>query len=225
MAINPIWRACPDFSIHQAALLIAGYDPGDYHDIASSYLNSRAKGYAAVKEVLVTAALSRAIKTTTGLRTRSTDFYDPDEIGPSDVDIELTRIAAEELYRFTGSHDMDCDIFRRNEFKSGGAPGDKFHSAKLVAANRAWAAVTADPRLLKGKSPKQAAADWLTKHAAQLGLLNEDGTVNKSGIQEIAKVVNWKPKGGATPTPTSDVNRSKASTIAEWADLDDEIPF
>jgi len=72
---------------------------------------------------------------------------------------------------------------------------------KLAAAVRAWNEVTADPESLNGKTPKKALEVWLRKHANEYGLTNDDGNPNKLGIQEICKVANWKPAGGASPTP------------------------
>ena len=54
---------------------------------------------------------------------------------------------------------------------------------------------------MEGKTPKQALLKWLGEHAAEFELAGEDGKPNESGIEEIAKVANWKPEGGAPKTP------------------------
>lgn len=112
-----------------------------------------------------------------------------------------------------------------------------FYAAKLAAANAAWKAVTADPSLLLGKSPKKALELWLKEHAAEFGLLNKDGTPNATGIEEIAKVANWRPAGGAPTTPkvglqqgggfgqTVPTVQSNSPRGYGSIDLDDEIPF
>ena len=41
----------------------------------------------------------------------------------------------------------------------------------------------------------------MLKNADQFGLIKEDGTSNKQGIEEIAKIANWNIKGGAPKTP------------------------
>ena len=111
---------------------------------------------------------------------------------------------------------------------------------KLAAAIKAWSAVSGYPARLRGKSPKQAIADWLVENAGTLGLHNRDGSINRTGIEEICKVANWKPGGGATPTPALATLAPVAAARplirlppppAESvrrdfsADLDDEIPF
>jgi hypothetical protein len=76
-------------------------------------------------------------------------------------------------------------------------PNHLNYSPKLAAAIAAWKALTADPSLAGKRHPKTAAAAWLGEHASRLGLLKTDGTPNAQGIEEISKVVNWKPEGGA----------------------------
>jgi len=71
------------------------------------------------------------------------------------------------------------------------------YAPKLAAAILAWEAVE-DP---KGKHPAQAIREWLMRNAKELGLLKDGGELNKSAIDDIAKVANWQPKGGAPKTP------------------------
>lgn len=66
----------------------------------------------------------------------------------------------------------------------------------------AWRAVTNDTKRLHGKTPKQAIEIWLKENASTYDLIKEDGTVNSSAIEEISKIANWKPEGGAAKTPT-----------------------
>jgi len=68
---------------------------------------------------------------------------------------------------------------------------------KLAIAIKAWREV-ADPM---GKTPLQALREYLESNAQELGLLNRDGTPNKTGIEQIASVANWQPTGGAPKTP------------------------
>ena len=76
-------------------------------------------------------------------------------------------------------------------------PSHSRYSPKLAAAVRAWLAVEDE----KGKHPRQALEAWLTKNAAELRL-TKDGKRNKQGIEECAKVANWKQTGGAPKTPS-----------------------
>lgn len=76
-------------------------------------------------------------------------------------------------------------------------PKNPRYAPKLAAAVRAWQAVT-DPC---GKTPKQALAKWLREHAAEFGMSDDEGKPNETGIEEVAKVANWQPGGGAPKTP------------------------
>ncbi|WP_129562593.1 hypothetical protein [Paraburkholderia dokdonensis] len=71
------------------------------------------------------------------------------------------------------------------------------YAPRLAAAVNAWLAVTQ----ASGKSVKDSIKKWLREHAGQYGLNNEDGKPNETGIEEVAKVVNWQPSGGAPKTP------------------------
>ncbi|MEP9349966.1 hypothetical protein [Xanthobacter sp. KR7-225] len=115
-------------------------------------------------------------------------------------------------------------------------PRGLFYAPKLAAANAAWRAVTADPRRLRGKSVKQALQEWLEEHAAEYGLLHK-GKPNATGIEDIAKVANWRPNGGAPATPgdlpepnggfgeTIPLDQENTTSGSLGPDLDDEIPF
>ena len=71
------------------------------------------------------------------------------------------------------------------------------YAPKLAAAVRAWQSV----RDSAGKTPKQALMKWLNDHAKEFGLTDAQGKPNGIGIEEVAKVANWQPGGGAPKTP------------------------
>ncbi|BEU50792.1 hypothetical protein MAFF211520_10840 [Ralstonia pseudosolanacearum] len=76
-------------------------------------------------------------------------------------------------------------------------PAHPRYAPKLAAAVSAWRAVEGG----KGVSPKQAIAKWLREHAEEFGLSDANGKPNETGIEEVAKVANWQPTGGAPKTP------------------------
>lgn len=80
-------------------------------------------------------------------------------------------------------------------------PDHPYYSLKLAAAIAAWEALTANPALLTSKPPKSAAKKWLADNAKRLGLIKNDGAINGQGIEEVAKVINWRLTGGAPRTP------------------------
>lgn len=71
------------------------------------------------------------------------------------------------------------------------------YAPKLAAAVSAWLAVEGHA----GMSPKAALEKWLNDNANAFGLVNEAGKPNATGIEECAKVANWRMTGGASKTP------------------------
>ena len=159
-------------------------------------------------------------------------------------------------YASTINIDSFCEWMHTRNFKVGffiqisddvdkaADPGGEFYAPKLAAALRAWNEVTSQPELLNGKTPKKALEVWLRKHANKYGLTGKDGNPNELGIEEICKVANWKPTGGASPTPVTKApspegnqtwvrkdrplggkDRRKSPTPEPASVLDDDIPF
>jgi hypothetical protein len=206
MAINPYWKLLTAYSIRHASILMAELDPNSVEETKLS------SSVFVIRTALCNAIETRDLQSVTLLRRQ------PDMDEPSWIDLDETLIHTSELNRFARSAGFPCPIFERGNDPVSTSRNDPFYSAKLNAANRAWLAVTSDPSRLRGKSPKQALEKWLTENALELGLVNSDRTPNRGGIEEVAKVANWKPQGGATPSP---------QPIAEGypADIDDEIPW
>ena len=73
------------------------------------------------------------------------------------------------------------------------------YAPKLAAAVRAWMAAEDSA----GKTPKQALSKWLRENAITFGLMSDEGKPNEQGIEECAKVANWRTDGGAPRTPGS----------------------
>jgi len=228
-----LWKLLTEYSIVHAALLIAGYSPDEADRHQEHTLGSKCQGYTPAKTALYNAVRS-------GNLTPAKLALDIDQNDGSEyISIHSTLISVSDLDAFTKARGVVCEFFDRPE-RSGAhsmAPSNPFFSKKLDAANRAWAAVTSDPDRLRGKSPKQALQAWLVENAQGLGLLNKDGQPNQTGIEEICKVANWKPEGGATPTQAA-MPQSKPAPLVRLpfgnqtgpgasfaADLDDDIPF
>jgi hypothetical protein len=230
------WKLCSEYSIIQAALLICGALPDDLQYEVETYDNRRPAGYVAVRTALYNAVRTERIPATVV-------EYDRDESGGAgSLNLHETLIAFYDLNRFLKAHGMVSTFFDRPVPDMWMDSERARYPPKLEAAIKAWTAVTDDPARLRGKSPKQALEAWLIEHAAELGLLNRKGEPNRNGIEEICKVANWKPEGGATPTPSASKLESPARTLIKLpdprptgrssgpresfsADLDDEIPF
>lgn len=225
------WKLCTEYSVVQAALLTCGHDP-DALQYVVEIRDKKPAGYSAVRSALYNAIMGGNLHANT--RFKQEDFGNTETL-----DIHETTIHVTDLARFLKARGFWAPVFDRPLVDQMQASGSLAYPPKLAAANKAWAAVTASPDLLRGRSPKQALDKWLSDNAADLGLLNPDGSLNRTGIEEICKVANWKPSGGATPTPSPSEpvrstplvrlpdhrNATASRPPRENFDLDDEIPF
>ena len=240
------WKLADELTVYQISLLIAGYDPSEFEkDQTHLWPDEVKKDISPFSNAIRNAARAGNMKLT--------EVHNENNYSDS-LDWAASTINIDSL----------CDWMRQRNFRDGFFIGGvievdrfadasgNFYAPKLAAAVRAWHEVTTDSDALLRKTPKQALEIWLRKHANEYGLANKDGNPNELGIEEICKVANWKPSGGATPTSTtkpapSDAVRLQKST--GWArkdrpggerqnsptrqsklptprpDLDDDIPF
>ena len=241
------WRICDELSVIQAALLIAGLDPGE--ECVGEYVeewdaNKRPSGYDAVKSALVNAIQGGRLSATLRHRGRARQeefsesgglmseepFFDDIEIRKTwlmrEVEPGVVRVKSNTHTEYESGPIFICDKvpnwhystvmvddlrewlrgrgissgFFFPEPKSQREYLDRQHeryAPKLVAAVSAWENAKVTP----GKSPKSQLQKWLREHAAEFALTDEEGNLNQEGIEEVAKVANWQPGGGAPKTP------------------------
>ncbi|MCL8380647.1 hypothetical protein [Xanthobacter aminoxidans] len=225
------WRLAKSLTIYQAALLIEGYDPAKFEDSSPYNWHPDIKNKtAAVIHALRSASEDGTIKLAKEFRTGEFEEY---------LDLDRSLMRVDDIRSWLEAAGFKDGFFVPIEEEDDG-PGDFFspyYAPKLAAANDAWKAVTSDKKWLRGRSPKKAIELWLKENAARYGLLNKDGTPNATGIEEIAKVANWKPAGGAPTTPkdrrehgggfgTTVPPLSTSEGAGSFSsDLDDDIPF
>jgi hypothetical protein len=198
-----IWRLCRHYTVVQAALLVAGYDPAMAAQAERLPVEERPAGYEAAKH-----ALEQALKKDPDMGRIAyleknkpyPGFYDP-------LDLETSTILASNLQNWLSKHGFKSAFFSDADNKnvSDGRPDylDPDHpryAPKLAAAVLAWRACD-DCAATNGKSAKQAIMLWLRQNAAQFGLVDERGKFNVEGIEQAAKVANWQLTGGAPKTP------------------------
>lgn len=191
------WKLCTDFTVVQAALITCGIAPEDLQWNVEPTTEDRCPpGYVAIRTALKNALYSGRLKPS-----KASYTYADDGEPTTYFDLESTTISVEEIDRFLKSAGVVCEFFERPRLTDVEASEGSKMPPKLKAAIEAWKAVSSDPVRLRGKSPKQALEQWLIENASELGLVNRAGEPNRTGIEEICKVANWKPGGGATPTP------------------------
>lgn len=224
------WRLVKSLTIYQVALLVEGFNPSEFEQISSHMWSS--------KTVAATAAILTALRTSCEdgtLKIAKEVYYGEHN---ECIDFERSLIRADDVVTWLS------DLGFRDGFFVPVALDDNvndwtslYYAPKLEAANDAWKAVTADKSRLRGRSPKKAIELWLRENAAKYGLVNKDGSPNATGIEEIAKIANWKPTGGAPTTPKDareptggfgkiPLPASGSPPLGSiGSDLEDDIPF
>lgn len=197
------WRLCDELSVMQAALLIAGVDPsGEDGAYCENWQpHERPVGYEAAKTAIGNALRSGKISGAL------IPFYEYDINGniigevPDTIDIKLSRVDVDSLREWLISRGIRTGFFSPVKVDTPDYldPEHNRYSAKLAAAVQAWMAME-DSNLLSGKAPRDAIVSWLETRYRDLGLV-WNGDINRTGIEEVSKVVNWKPTGGAPKTP------------------------
>lgn len=188
----------------QAALLIVGKDPGGIAEYIDGWNpEDRPKVYAALLSALQLSIVGQRLKAT--IEYRNLDYQHPDrEHQMNRVDWQTTRIELDDLKTWLRVRGVQSGFF----FPEGPVTAEYLDknnenfAPKLAAAVQAWKAVRAE-RLARpsARTVKQDLMRWLTLHATEYGLINDDFEPNKLAIEEVSKVANWDSKGGAPKTP------------------------
>jgi hypothetical protein len=188
------WRLCDELNIIQAALLVVGEDP------AYSDLRDEPSGYEAAIN-----AISRALKAGR-IEGELVPEYRADLNGNSEpidrsIDLRESTVLVTSLREWLVSRGISSGFFFPGEPSQPGYlnPEHPRYAPKLAAAVTAWQSFEKLP--ISGRSPKQVLSKWLREHAAKFGLSDDEGNPNETGIEEVAKVANWQPAGGAPKTP------------------------
>jgi len=149
-----------------------------------------------------------------------------------------TRVRVEDVKRWFAERGVSPEFFfpqgKQEGFRQEQNPR---YSPKLACAVAAWEAVQ-QPQ--PNKSVKQSLEAWITSNGVNYGVGGDDGVVSPTAAAEVAKIANWNPKGGATPTAIETaVEPKEIENFIEQprkgggggfgagfsTDLDDEIPF
>ena len=206
--IDPIWTLVDELTIHEAAALMAGFDPEirRRENLAKTSEPTR-KRLRATERALVAAVNTKAIKPSRLIET-------PVLPGPDDVvqiDPERTTILDSELRGWLAARNFSNEFYFPADKTEAPYldPKHAHYSPKLAAAVRVWMALKDDDNADERFSPRNKIIKWLNVRAAHLELLNDDESPNKEAIEkQIAKVVNWKLDGGAPKTTVAAPKKS-----------------
>ncbi len=216
------WHLCDEVTIIQAVLLIVNEDPSHIQYYVENWnAEKRPKGYEAVFAALKNAIMSDTLKSNTRYEEGNNYCAEPDW--------HLTTIKVSTLKAWLQSRGYTEGFFFSDNVNEPDYlnKDNEFYAPKLATAVRAWQAITNDISLLNNKTPKQALEVWLKTNAKEFDLIDEEGNHIKQAIEDIAKVANWKPKGGATKTPTKESFIKPCTFNQDFATSyeDDDIPF
>jgi len=194
------WRLCDELSIGQAALLLAEADPSGEKGYAEEWkMHERPHGYEAAKTAITNAFRRGAIQG----RLIPVYVYDinhnPCGVIEDSINLVDSRVDVESLRQWLATRGIRTGFFfpTTTDAPDYLDPKNPRYAPKLAAAVRAWQSVT-DPG---GKHPRQALIKWLREHAAEFGMTDEDGAPVNQAVEDVAKVANWQPSGGAPKTP------------------------
>jgi hypothetical protein len=198
------WRLCDELSIIQASALLIEQDPADFEDQVENWSsNNKPVGYEAAKNAISKALLRKQIEGTL------VPILEYDRDGDVCGELENTVNVQQSTVLVSSLRDWLANRgFTKGFFFQGKTPAPTYldpshprYAPKLAAAIRAWEAVDS-AALLSGKTPKQALMKWLRENATSFHLTDTEGRPVDQSIEEIAKVANWQPLGGAPKTPS-----------------------
>lgn len=194
------WRLCEELTVFEAAFLQIGLEPdgSEAHDIIYRSKDKPPFGYQPA-----VMAISRALEKGSINGRVVRELYPNEDEVPHSVNIHSSLVNVDSLKSWLSQRGVTSGFFFPDpptsaEYLNTDHPR---YAPKLAAAVSGWLAVE-DESLLKAKRPKQALVKWLNEHAHKFGLTDDDGSPMKSPIEEIAKIANWEPEGGAPRTPS-----------------------
>jgi len=198
------WLLSHALNVVEAALVFAGLDPSDLaHSVEGMFPEEQPGEYKAMKRVLIEALRARLIEGEIVPEQQQLDFDGNSVELAGTVDLKRSRVFMESATDYLSRRGHPIPM--RGAMQQPTPPyldsENTCFSFKLSAAIRVWQALTQEGAL-PAKSVKQSMVRWLKLHAQELGLTNPDGSPNATGIEEIAKVANWKPGGGVPKTPS-----------------------
>lgn len=199
------WKLCERLTVFQATLLIIGLDPENSQSREVEHKSDSPRGYGAAKTALINAAREGGLEAKVVPETEHD--HNGERMGeiPGSVDLDLTTISMSALRAFLAGKGFVTTFFSAPATSVPGYlnPEHPYYAPKLAAAVEAWLAVSEGSSHELAGTPKQHLEKWLRENAPRFDLTKADGTHNEDGIQQTAKIANWKPEGGAAKTPSS----------------------
>lgn len=186
MTADDLWRLHDELTVEEAARLVVE----EIVDSSSAEYSQHVR--------IVEEALSRAVARKE-IEFRSEHHQETGFGGNIDNEYDTIYISVSSLRGWFAKRGAKPSFFFPNAVDAPDYlnPDHPRYAAKLAAAVNAWLSVVE----VQGTSPKQALVRWLRENASRFGLTDSEGMPIAKGIDDIASVANWNPKGGAPKTP------------------------
>ena len=210
--VSPWWRLSEEVSVIQATLLVLGHEPQGLADYVETKASSmQPDGYMAVKSGIVSALRNKVLDGSLYFF-EYRDEHDNLREDVTRLDLSTSKVNVASLIKWLSSRGFTQGYFFSETVARRGLT-DRMHpryAPKLAAAVEAWESF--DDAALGTGTVKQRLQKWLRLHAAEYGLVDDDGKPRETVIAELAGFA----KGGAP----------KAADTSSAENLeDDEIPF
>ncbi|WP_254474941.1 hypothetical protein [Bartonella sp. B1098] len=205
-----LWRLLEKLTISQAALLIAGLNPGkcrfvnkiepekgDIYEGNVLLSLENIANFRAVYHAIVQAGKDHRL-TIEWSYYNFQDFIDADSSHVSVKDLKEWLLSYGQRPAFFFLEGDSDDI--KDQKYAFQDPNHPRYAPKLAAAVAAWEAVS---EAESGKSVKGTLIKWLREHAIQYKLVDDNNLPREKLIEELASVANWEPKGGVPKTPAN----------------------
>lgn len=208
------WRACFDYDLPTAAILMSGGNPSETEDfyhpeaefMCERQMTDGHPGFTAAFERLKSAIRGgqlRALQLPTTGSSRARDPWDqePDQVDWRRVDWYEVRVEADELREHLRSRKVPDRFFCPAEEGARAMADDPLDPAhphfapELALALRAWLALAAKP---PAGAPKAAIREWAADNPQ--AWVGDPGGPSREALDRIATLVNWRKAGGAPRT-------------------------
>ena len=215
-AISDLWLLAHELSVVEAALLLIDCEPQEFTHVENYSDDRKPSGYLAARQSLASAIRCGEVEGEV-CYTKPVDRHGFED-GAPEVDFNKSFLKVSSFRDWLVRRGFRRGFLFRNERVKGFRDkSNPRYSAKLAAVVEAWEALEIMPD--GPGTPKQHLAKWLRLNASRFGFVDEEGKINETVIEALAKVANWQTGGGAPKTYFG----NEGTTDPDFDDP--EIPF
>ncbi len=192
--ISKLWLLASSLSIVEAALLLIEVEPQGVSQFVNGWDDhEKPVGFIAARNSIASALRAEEIQGEINF-TYTEGMEELDHA--TGMDYAGSFVFVPSLREWLVERGFTTGFFFSNGLTSGFRDaGHPRYSPKLAAIVEAWESYDLESSELG--TPKQRIMKWLRLNANRFDLTNEEGSPREKVIDELAKVANWAPRGGA----------------------------